>query len=95
MYPHSAVSGNPTNQSFTASRTAKCYRDRNRPLEFAIIAPRKIALGSDFSCCSYDAGNMENTKEYRQKQKERGKKLSCSSKKILSAYVLFTCFTRF
>lgn len=81
-----AVAQNSTNQHFTAGKIVQRYRNRNRPLQFAIIAPRKIALGSDFSAVLMMQVTWK-TPEYRQKPKERGKTLSCSSK-ILSANVL-------
>ena len=45
VYSYTAVAQNSTNQYFTASEIVERYRNRNRPLEFATVAPRKIALG--------------------------------------------------
>lgn len=65
-YANTARAQCSANQHFTASKTLKHYRNK-KTTEFAIIAPRKIALGANFSCCSCDAGNMANTTEYRRK----------------------------
>lgn len=53
--------------AFHSQQDAQTLQEQNETTEFAILAPRKIALGASFSCCSCDAGNMANTTEYRRK----------------------------
>lgn len=53
--------------SISQQQDAQTLQEQKETTEFAILAPRKIALGANFSCCSCDAGNMANTTEYRRK----------------------------
>lgn len=93
LYANTARAQFSADQHFTAS-TWSDITGQKQTTELAVIAPRKIALGSNFSCCSCDAGNMANTTEYRRKTEGTRREAFLILKEDLTANVFSNGFSK-